>query len=464
MSKAEIISRRGPHKVTPEEDKAFEQELTQEAANKAKLKDMMKKKAEKKAPKAVEKEEKMEMVEVVEKQDRALEWFVVGCGQGGSRVAEAFYNNGYDAVALNTAEQDLKYIKLPENNKLLIRYALDGAAKDLVLGEEAFTSNAPDIDKWVRGKLPDPTHMIILAVTGGGGTGSGGAYTMIDILRQYGFPVSVLYIMPLESDDITSKNNSLITLSKLAKLAKQDVINSLIVVDNAKIETLPYLKQGNFWAEANKLIVDPLHKFNALSVCPSNYTSLDPMDTGKLLTTGDCTIYGHLSVSDYMEELSLAEAIIDSLESGLLASGFDIKTARAVGVIVLGDKEVLDEIPAVNINYAFDTLNELTNNATIFKGIYEADTEGAIKIYTLFSGLGLPRERIEKLKEEAAKGMEAQQKKDDNRATTMEMDYNTDNVKNDVKKIHEKIKRQRSAFGKLTQNAKGGGIIDRRKR
>jgi len=238
-----------------------------------------------------------------------------------------------------------------------------------------------------------------------------------------------------------------------------------VVVDNAKIETLPYLKQGNFWTEANKIIVDPFHTFNMISISSSNYTSLDPMDFSRILTTGDCCVYGHLDVENYMEELSLAEAIIESLESGLLAGGFDLKTARNVGVIILGDKGVLDSIPAINISYAFDTINELTENANIFKGIYEAETDGMIKIYTMFNGLGLPMEKIEKLKEETKRKMEIQTKKDENRAVTMKMDYDgIDDSGKEVKKIHEKIKKNKSALGKLINNSKQGGFIDRRRK
>lgn len=434
-------------------DEEFESEVKQNVVDKNKIKNMIEKK-----------EGESKMVEVVAKQDRSLNWFVVGCGQGGSRLAETFYNNGYESLAINTAEQDLKFIEIPEKNKLLLRYALDGAAKDIAVGEDAFVTFQKDIDLFLKERFPSDSNMIILAVTGGGGTGSGGACTMVETLKNYGIPLMVLYVMPLESEDVTAKNNSLITLSKLSKLAKNDIISSLVVVDNAKIETLPYLKQGNFWSAANNLIVDPLHMFNMLSVCASDYTSLDPMDFSKLLTTGDCCVYGHVSVDDYMEETSLAEAVLESLESGLLASGFDLKTTRSAGVIVLGDKNILDEIPAVNINYAYAMLNEITNNATIYKGIYESNTDGAIKIYTIFSGLGLPQERITKLKEDTKKRMDVQRDKDKARSSTMEMDYDVDNVKSDVQRIHDKIKSKNSAFSKLTNNAMKDRIIDRRKR
>ena len=51
--------------------------------------------------------------------DAAFNFAVVGVGQGGSRLAESFWNLGYRRVGvINTAQQDLSLIKMPEANKL----------------------------------------------------------------------------------------------------------------------------------------------------------------------------------------------------------------------------------------------------------------------------------------------------------------------------------------------------------
>ena len=53
--------------------------------------------------------------------DAAFNFAIVGVGQGGSRLAESFWNLGYRRVGvINTAQQDLSLIKMPEENKLLI--------------------------------------------------------------------------------------------------------------------------------------------------------------------------------------------------------------------------------------------------------------------------------------------------------------------------------------------------------
>ena len=53
--------------------------------------------------------------------DAAFNFAIVGVGQGGSRLAESFWNLGYRRVGvINTAQQDLSMIKIPDSNKLLI--------------------------------------------------------------------------------------------------------------------------------------------------------------------------------------------------------------------------------------------------------------------------------------------------------------------------------------------------------
>ena len=66
-----------------------------------------------------EQEVEEEIVDTFE--DSAFKLAVVGVGQGGSRIAETFWQLGYRRVGvINTAKQDLALVKIPDSNKLLI--------------------------------------------------------------------------------------------------------------------------------------------------------------------------------------------------------------------------------------------------------------------------------------------------------------------------------------------------------
>jgi cell division GTPase FtsZ len=412
-----------------------------------------------------EKVEDEEMsVMLVEQQDRSINVGVIGVGQCGSKLAEEFYNRGYTTIAINTAMQDLNPIKIPERQKLFLDYALGGAAKDLDTGAAAAEEYSEQILEMAQ-KNFDDSEVLMLITSGGGGTGSGSAETMVNILSQMDKPVSVVYVLPMSSEDTLAKHNSIQTLSALAKLAKEDVVNSLMVVDNAKIELLhPGKSMAEFWRAANESIVEPLHLFNKLSSTASEYTSLDPMDFTRIFVgTGDCTLYGMIEIDDYLEEEAVAEAIITNMENGLLASEFDLKQTRSVGVIVTGSKEVLQQIPATNLEYGFAMVNKLCNEGTqVFRGVYEVEGQDTLKVYSLFSGLGLPEERVAELKAEAERHMAALQDKEDSRASNMTVDVGKTKAVSATDKLHKKIKGKKSAMGKIKKNSKR--VADRRRK
>lgn len=410
------------------------------------------------------KEEKMK---ARAKRDRSLYFGVVGLGHAGNKIAEVFYNYGYEACALNTATQDLEHINMPDDKKIYLPFALGGAGKELDNGRAAVENNAELILSTFGEIFDDKQEMLLLVVSGGGGTGSGGCEAMLGLMSTLDKPIGVIYVLPMESEDALSKHNSVITLGKLAKMASSDVISSLIVVDNSKIDLIyPGLSKGEFWKKANNAIVEPLHLFNHLSSMPGGIENLDPMDMSRLISIGDCLIYGQISVENYMETTAIAEAVVENLENGLLASDFNLKETRFGGFIVLGNKEVMSKLPSVNISYAEHMISDLCDSPQMVKGVYEIDEEeDIVRVYTIFGGLGLPASRVESLKEEAEKQMAVIREKERSRSSKMNVEYGGGNeVKAKTEEIHRMIKQKNSGFGKLTANSNKRLVRDRRKR
>jgi cell division GTPase FtsZ len=408
-----------------------------------------------------------EIADPVKRKSLAIEMSVIGVGQAGSRIAEVFNTLGYSVGVINTSSQDLEYINVNENNKLLLTGTLGGTGKDLELGREVFSANIDLITDFVR-DITNGSNMVYLAVSGGGGTGSSSVESMVPMLYEFGMPVGVIYVLPKATEDAQSKKNSLETLSRLARLSSSNVISSLVVVDNARIEAIyANLSQAKFWETSNMAIVEPIDVFNHLTSRPSRYTSLDPSDFGKIVSAGDCSVYGVIEVEDYMDETSLAESVIDSLGSNMLAEGFDLTQTRVGGVIITGSKEVLDRLPAININYCFHMISEQTKGASIFQGIYDVDSDSdSVKIYSWFSGLGLPKSRIETLKEESKAQAAISSQKEKERSSVMTMNLEEDSVGNVANDIHKKIQRKNSGFNRLqgTGTSQNSMIDMRRKR
>jgi cell division GTPase FtsZ len=400
---------------------------------------------------------------IVEERKVSLRFGIVGSGQAGSRLAEQFSSLGYPAVVFNTAPQDLEDIKVPEENKLLLDFGLGGCAKDLSLGKDAADAYRNSISELIQRKLSD-VQVFIFCTSLGGGSGAGSVEVVVDILAQLGKPVVVLTILPKASEDAQLKHNAWQTLSKFTKMFNEHKIDNIITVDNAKIESL-YSDVGpfNFFPVSNKAIVEPLHAFNVMSRRKDEGIKvLDSTEFGKLFVDGKgFTVYGQMAVSDYENELAIATAIVESLKGNLLASGFNIKQARYAGFMLVAPERIWNKIPSSSLDYAQQMINDVCDSPlAIFYGIYkEESSEDFIKVYSMFSGLGLPTERIDQLKEEAQLKMGVAHKKDEQRQMTMKVDVGEETV-NKVDEIKRKIEQKTSSFNKLHS----GAIIDRRKK
>jgi cell division GTPase FtsZ len=409
---------------------------------------------------AKQQESKM-AAKIVSKKERSLALGVLGSGQAGSRIAEAFYNLGYDAIAVNTATQDLKFINIPDSNKLLLEYGLGGAAKEIEIGKAAAEAHRGEILQLVNDKLAN-SQVNVLCLSLGGGSGAGSCETLVDVLSALGKPLVVITVLPMDTEDAQTKANALETLSKLAKATQTKKVNNLIVVDNAKIEAIYHnISQVEFYGVANKAIVDPIDIFNTLSSLPSSVKGLDPMEWGKLFTDGEgLTVYGELTVDNFAEDTAIAEAVVNNLNGNLLAGGFDLKQSRYVGVIIAANKEVWAKIPSSSITYAMAMVNDQCGTPKgVFKGIYTVESpDPVVKVYSMFTGLGLPDSRVAQLKKDAQEHMQTVKGKDEARNLNLQLETGTNETISAAQKIKEKIAQKSSAFGKLV-----GGVVDRRK-
>jgi len=398
---------------------------------------------------------------IVAKKERSLSFGVIGTGQGGSRLSESFYSLGYPAVAINTASMDLKHIQIPDSNKLLLEYGLGGASKDLEIGKAAAETHRDAIKEIISDKLGE-SQVFVLCTSLGGGSGAGSVETLVDILNEVGKPIIVIAALPMSNEDPVTKNNSLETLSKIAKMAQTNRVANLVVVDNAKIESIySDVSQMNFFDVANKAIVAPIDAFNTLSSLPSASKALDPMELTKiLLDSPGCTVYGEMTVTNYQEDTALASAVIDNLDGNLLSQGFDLKQSKYCGVIFAASKQVWDKLPASSINYAMSMVNDRVNCLGVFKGLYTVDTEeDSVKVYSIFSGLGLPMTRVQSLQKETEGLMASVKEKAENKAANMTLDLGKEKTVSDADRIKQKIQSKSSTFGKFV----GSTVVDRRK-
>lgn len=382
-----------------------------------------------------------------------------------SRLAESFYKMGYGAVVVNTALQDLKHIDVPDSNKLLLDNGVGGASRELDIGEAAAYNHQAEFSDLVANKLGD-VDVNMLCISLGGGSGAGSVEPLVDVLSNTGKPLVCLCVLPMASEDVACKSNSLQTLSKLAKMAQDNVIANLMVVDNARIETI-FSDVGtmNFFAEANKAITEPIDVLNTLSAEPSPMKPLDSMEFSKLfLDSGGLTSYGSFTVENYEDDTAIAEAVVNNLNNNLLASGLNLSEAKHIGFVVVANEKVWSKIPATSIQYAKHMVNDIADNPqSVFDGQYVIDCEeDVVKVYSIFNGMGLPRSRIDELKEEVKVLTDKVSKRDADRKGSLDVGLANDTV-SAADKIKQKIKNKGSVFGKFAAGkVVKPGVRDRR--
>ena len=155
-----------------------------------------------------------------------------------------------------------------------------------------------------------------------------------------------------------------------------------------------------FWPTLNNTVAGLFHVFNLLATKNSNYSTFDPADYDTIMKTSGCMILGVTSVKNVESETSVSNALKQNLEKTLLASGFDLTTAKGAASIIVGGTKLYEEVPGLmdSIEYGFDTLATLTGGAVIHRGIYEDPAKDKLVAYTIVGGLDAPQKRLDELK------------------------------------------------------------------
>ena len=335
----------------------------------------------------------------------------IGSGQGGGRLAKAFYDRGYrKCIAVNTSSQDLDTLDLPKAQKLLLDVGEQGAGKDMARGREAANKYKQHIFDLMRKIYGNNVDHLFVCIGAGGGSGSGSTDILIEVAKKYmkyiGHDnpekrVGVVLSLPTrgEAGSPQVAKNAHEVLNTTNDLAVNNEISPLIVLDNAKIEKMyKGLTVKKFWPTVNNTISGLFHVFNVLTNQSSPYTSFDPTDYATVLQCGGVMVMGVAKLKEFEDEQSVSLAVKTNIEKTLL-SDVDISDARVAACVAVGGKDIMENTAGLmdSLSYGFDTLSSLCPNATLHRGIYE-DNKDSLRLFTLVSGLSISDKRKLQLK------------------------------------------------------------------
>ena len=343
----------------------------------------------------------------------ALCYAFIGAGQGGGRMAKAFYDLGYKkTLAINTAKNDLNLLALPDEHKFYIdHYGDQGAGKDQAKAAVAFEAREQEVFDKLKSIVGENVDRIIICAGVAGGSGGGSVTPLIKLCKKYftyvgredaSERIGVIASLPTagESASPVVAENAYNRMKELCAMANDKKFSPLIIVDNQKIKKLyPKLTVKAFWPTINNTVAGLFHTFNVLSTQNSDYTSFDPQDYDSVMKSAGCMIMGVTAVKDFESETGISTALKSNLEKTLLAEGFDLKTATAAAGVVVGGTTIFENTEGLmdNLEHAFSTLAAITGNAMVHRGIYEDPSRDRLVVYTLIGGLDAPQKRLEAL-------------------------------------------------------------------
>ena len=332
-------------------------------------------------------DEDAQVQEIEDEFESAYKFAIIGVGQGGSRMAETFWNLGYRRVCvINTAKQDLKFINIPEDRKLLLDHG--GAGKNPETAEKIFQDNAEEIWDFFHGKLGTTYDRVLVCAGAGGGTGAGGAPVVFKIVKDNtGASVGFISALPTKAEGNQVAKNAKRTMQKVVEYTKDGILSPLIVLNNEKIKELyPGLSINKFWTTANSSVCSLFHLFNKISSQDSSYTTFDKADLDSVLNSGIITFGATPIKAEQANDTDISKAIRNNLKKNILA-GADISTGNIAACVMVVNNKLMDEVPQEALEHGFEQLNRLlVKDNTVHRGIYTSNKPG-IAVYTVIGGL-----------------------------------------------------------------------------
>ncbi len=400
----------------------------------------------------------------------------IGVGEGGGRIAMAMSDAGVNIGAINTNDGDLKGLsRIPESKKLLIEISGGGSGKDPVFVKKAvadpivrntiinFIKNILDTtpifttcpECKIKEKLKDTEAIgdihkcsscsknfgitqiehepsvkhdyLFLFACLGGGSGSGLVGEIVDICstsKDINIPIAVVCTLPDDSEDTTTKVNAISIFKELYnKYAIKETISPLILIDNQKMQESFNLPVGSMYSVINHSITSLIDKFNRFSNQTSAHmTTIDVMDTARLWAIGGCCSIGKFIVGNSRKAENKGQLAVphflaleelgDAMQQCTFVDGFDLSTAKGVGIIAVGPEHYMhDPNASTCIRYAFGKAKEIIGDGLVFRGQYVNPDADCLEFYLFFNGLMYPEERFARMWDEIKEGKVLQDRK-----------------------------------------------------
>ena len=268
---------------------------------------------------------------------------VIGIGNTGNQIAAlAMEELKIPVIAINSSEHDLEQV--PNGvTKLLISDKdghTHGAGKNRKLAKKFLKDSISGlVNKDEVSNLMENVDVAFVVSSTGGGTGSGTALVMTDILQSIYSDVKVIIVgvTPSNNEALSSHVNSLEYLNELYNVLDKP---TYMLYDNDRVE-------GRSYEVINKVNEEIVKDFNVLRLyynLPTKFDSIDERDGTRLISFAGRIVVVRLE--DFKEKdcdtRSIESMIIDTLNRNCHAECQRDKKVMATGLIANMSQQLFD--------------------------------------------------------------------------------------------------------------------------
>lgn len=319
-----------------------------------------------------------------------MRFLTIGLGHCGGKIANDFKKIAMesrkilvDVCAINTDKADLAtHRQIPEENKLLIGTG-KGAAKNWKEGYEAAIQARTNM-KWLVEKLLMPdTDVIVLTIGEGGGSGSGIAPIIVEIVEELGKSCIAIATMPFEAESVKAKVNAAMGLDLLYR---QEALKTLICIANDKIIAhFPDKLLTKAYEKVNETVVDTFLGLVNLAHLPSKADRIDESELASIFEYP-----GFATLANYKTSANLVENLAATLRHSWNGSLFaDVDASTATGVI-FGVKGPTSLFTTVQVDSVRRTFRELLAGRDVMLGIYPVERCRWTSYVGILAGMDVP--------------------------------------------------------------------------
>jgi len=319
-----------------------------------------------------------------------MRFFVVGLGHCGGKIANDFKKIAIgrkgiivDVCAINTDEGDLETHKqISSNNKLLIGTG-KGAAKNWKEGVRAVEQARTNIHELFTKLLMPDTDVIILTMGEGGGTGSGVAPIVSEIVGELGRTCIAIATLPFELESVKAKVNAAFGLDLLYQ---QEALKAIICIDNDKITAhFPDKLLTEAYGKVNELIVGTFLNLIDLAHLPSRADRIDESELASIFNySGFATLVNFRTPANLVENLS---ATLRHSWNGSLFAEMDPTTATAA---IFGIQAPSHLFTTIQVDSVRRTFQDLLAGRNAMIGIYPMERSRWASYTGILTGMKIP--------------------------------------------------------------------------